>query len=369
MRQASRFLAPVVSAVDGLLRFQDICFQQIVEILCVVGHLCGAYGFVLAVRQICMEYKSSALPFKPLGLVELIIEKMVALLSGLNNGPVRRCQNFCNALQGSAVVHNCRLLGHLVRNQWSRRSINRNQHERETSINLMYILARDGRNMGVFSSQHVAQCASLLGLAPSFFTDFALIQQRRPSKAKQRAVKHLATQQRPPSKTKQRRPSKARKPKLTPNLDAYVNGKQQRESGRKKTPLLCDKMACVLSSVTRHYCEELHNGMITESCLENMWCESHREKSAMDSFFPGGRLLARTTLGPHNAMEWVSVYPRVSRDGGIEYSTTGVSLRRIPEPAQGMFPSILCCTGAATLLRRFPFLLEALRSRQGWTIC
>ena len=86
------------------------------------------------------------------------------------------------------------------------------------------------------------------------------------------AIKHPATRPRPPSKAKGRRPSKVRKQKPTPNLDAYVNGKHQQDSSGKKMPLVCDKMACVIASVTRHYREELRNGMITESCLENMWC-------------------------------------------------------------------------------------------------
>jgi hypothetical protein len=221
------------------------------------------------------------------GLVQYIIGRMVDIVGGINNGHGRRCQNFCNTNLSVAVVNSNwkHVMGRLQ--SWCTLCHHKRTSvvERENTRKEIIVLSKSVKHAGLFSSHHIAHTAALLGLAPTFFLDHAVLCETSVG----------ITRKSNKSNSKQASNNKAKE--LSYN-DATNNSH-------------------ILTSLTRYLRVRLNQEHLTESMAENIICESRRKRPGLDMYFPGQAIYVRA--GRNKTEQWCVVNPTVSSQGTLDY--------------------------------------------------
>jgi hypothetical protein len=277
----SSFLGPVAGAIKALALHHSLSLVDLSQILSLLGILCNIYVLILVLQEMqsATYHDLQSARFLGGGLVEFIIGRMVAIVGGINNGPGRRCQNFCNKnLPVDTVKHNWNnVMGRIQ--SWHSLPVDGISYavQRDTTGKEISILGKSVKYAGIFSSHHIAHTASLLGLAPAFFLDHAVVSKNSLLGATSR--------------------SKKKKPKST-SKDST-------------------KDSIILSSLTRYLQVRLNQEHLTESMAENILCEARRRRHGLDMYFPGQAIYVRG--GSQENKEWCVVNPIMNSCGKLIY--------------------------------------------------
>lgn len=305
------FLAPIASALLRLTKMHKLALEtDFIEVMGVLGHLNNIYIFVTVLNMLEEEWATGVRKGRGMegGMVEYIFCRMIELAGSVTGGPCRRSMVFLNnGLTHKNIRDNCMGLRARLR-AWissvdSTREELTGKQMKETAHRDMQGLS-GGMYYGVLSSCHMLHSLCLLGVAPQYMLDYAI-------------VSLTATHNRP-----------CRMKKESPALYNYLHGKDGSDGGS----AVKQKMSTVLASVTRYIRVLVDRPELTEATGENIKCEAIRKTVAYDLCF-AGQGFYRRTVDAEGVVRWVVVYP-ILEGAGLHEDETDAVLSFAVEPIQ-----------------------------------
>ena len=266
----STFLSPVAFAILYLMQFQKMELgMEFVQLVAVVGHLCGIYVFVTVLCLMQDDWDREESSRMPGGLVQYTFQRIIEITGCVSGGPGRRCMNFLNKdMPVKDVVSNCQHLWSMA-SSWLGGSVletseSTSKAQRGSFEAAVSCLVKKAKWMGCFSAQHVIHVLALLSVAPLFFLDYAVISASE---------------------------IRARKSNRNPAMQEYVDrsvAEENKEASSNNESNRRGKFSVVLASVARFLRAYYGLPHLTESTVENILCEAQRgESPACDLWFPG----------------------------------------------------------------------------------
>jgi hypothetical protein len=155
--------------------------------------------------------------------------------------------------------------------------------ERDDTRKEIVVLSKSVKHAGIFSSHHIAHTAALLGLAPTFFLDYAVL-----------------------CETLVGISSKSNK-----------SNKNSNDKACEQSNKVWTNNSNILTSLTRYLRVRLNQEHFTESMAENIICEARRKRPGLDMYFPGQAIYVRA--GRNNTEKWCVVNPTVNSHGTLSY--------------------------------------------------